>query len=695
MDILGKVINGYTFSAFINKGGFGSVYKAEKDGAFFAIKVFNEDYVLREFRKNPEGNNRLNREIEIMRTVNHNRLVKYVDDFQIEDETGKKIFLVMEFIEGTDLREILNERNFFSAEEGLPIFNQILEGIQALHTFNGEGEDTGIIHRDLKPENILLTSSGDIKIVDFGIAKVIDFTSLTSTGEIFGTGPYMSPEQITDSKHIDKRSDLYTAGVILYEILTGEHPFDYQNQPELIDKIKNIPPVPPRRRNYNISNHVENIILKLLEKDPYKRFSSISEILKALKNSTLTPEIQHKAELSPTFLLRLYNERNVLKEFTGKRTDFSFVEFPANLENVKACKGLLADIQTNPDLQVIIDPATVRLAYDSYRDTQGVKDLPYAPKDYSVITPEYLKDYSAQQQYVKLVLDKEADLKADILLTPFHYIHNSSVAYGPQRNSIEEWFDLDCKLAKESIDYRNQYYPSKKIYMGLCIKAASLHDERTKKFFLNTLSSLDVDGYLIYADGIDEKTSDITLYHYIDFLVELQRYTLKPVIAGRIPIGLGIGLLSFGISGFTAGAARFESFYEGLYSESSKAFNLYARYYFPELLTTVSILRKGPVKLEEIVNIIGQCKCIYCIGKATHELTVDKNAHLHFLESISNQVADIRSKNIDENIESFLSNLDTASAHFANLGRVFKPDEVAFARKWKEVFSSIKEQKYV
>lgn len=695
MDILGKVINGYTFSAFINKGGFGSVYKAEKDGVFFAIKVFNEDYVLREFRKNPNGNNRLNREIEIMRSVNHSRLVKYVDDFQIEDETGKKIFLVMEFIEGEDLRNVLNQIDFFSAEEGLLIFKQILEGVQALHTFNGEAENTGIIHRDLKPENILLTSSGEVKIVDFGIAKVIDFTSLTSTGEIFGTGPYMSPEQITDSKHIDKRSDLYTAGVIFYEILTGEHPFDYQNQPELIDKIKNVPPVPPRKRNSTISNSIENIILKLLEKDPYRRYSNVSEITKALDDSTFESETRHQAELSPTFLLRLYNERSVLKEFTEKRPDFGFVEFPANLENVNSCKGLLADIQANPNLQVIIDPATVRLAYDAYKDTQGVKDLPYAPKDYSIITPEYLKDYSAQKEYVKQVLEKEAALQADILLTPFHYIHNSSVVYGPQRNPIEEWFDLDCKLAKESIDYRNQYYPEKKIYMGVCIKAASLQDERTKKFFLNTLSSLDVDGYLIYADGIEEKTSDITLYHYIDFLIELQRYSFKPVIAGRIPIGLGIGLLSFGISGFTAGTARFESFYEELYSESSPAYNMYVRYYFPELLTSVSILRKTPTRLAEIVDTIGQCQCSYCIDKDILDLSKDKNANLHFLESVYNQVEAIRSRGTNENTEAFLAKLDTASEHFANLGRVFKPDQSAFIRKWKEVFSSIKEQKYV
>ena len=106
MALLNKTIKGYKFISFVNKGGVGAVYKAEKNGDFFAIKVFHEEYILREFKKHGEKNNRLQREIDIMKSVSHKYLVNYVDDFISEDETGKNYFLVMEFIDGTNLREI-------------------------------------------------------------------------------------------------------------------------------------------------------------------------------------------------------------------------------------------------------------------------------------------------------------------------------------------------------------------------------------------------------------------------------------------------------------------------------------------------------------------------------------------------------------------------------------------------------------
>ncbi|NQU33822.1 MAG: serine/threonine protein kinase, partial [Bacteroidetes bacterium] len=470
MALLNKTINGYKITAFINKGGFGAVYKAEKDGNNFAIKVFHEEYILKEFRKHGEKDNRLQREINIMKSVSHEYLVNYVDDFVLEDETGKNYFLVMEFVDGTNLREILSKSEKLEESKSIEIFKQILEGLQYLHNIRGDNNDAGIIHRDLKPENILIQENGKIKIVDFGISKVIDFTSLTSTGEIFGTGPYMSPEQITDSKHIDKRSDLYKAGVILYEMLTGLFPYDFQYQPELIEKIKNDPPIPPRRRNLSISNQIENLILKLLAKNPYQRFAKVSDILNSIKSLTKTIEIK-KYDLSPKFYLRLYTDKTVLEEFTKRNKEFGNVEFPANLENVPACKGLLKNIQEDNNIKIIIDPATIRLAYDTYTETKGICELPYAPKDFQVITPENLKDFSDQKIYVQQVLNKQIELGANILLSPFHYTHNSSQGYGPERNPTEEWFDLDCKLAKESIDYRNYNYPKKQIYLGICLRA--------------------------------------------------------------------------------------------------------------------------------------------------------------------------------------------------------------------------------
>ena len=222
MSVLGTIIHGYSFIEFLDSGNFGSVYKATKDGETYAIKIFREDYVLTQYREHGE-NNRIKREIEIMKSVNHQYLIKYIDDFKEDNMGVSSYFLVMEFAEGDTLRKYMNATPL-PEKEARDIFQKILSGLDALHNIRGDEEDKGIIHRDLKPENIFITNSGNIKILDFGLSKIIDYTSITTTGDFIGSPLYMSPEQITDSKNIDKRSDLYTAGVIFYEMLTAQKP---------------------------------------------------------------------------------------------------------------------------------------------------------------------------------------------------------------------------------------------------------------------------------------------------------------------------------------------------------------------------------------------------------------------------------------------------------------------------------------
>lgn len=688
MQLTGQTINGYKFLNFINKGGFGSVYKAEKNGVSYAVKVFEEEYVLREFKQHGEENNRLKREIEIMKSIRHDNLVEYIDDFVLDEEAGKKYFLVMEYIEGKNLRQILREQSTIEEKESLRIFLEVLKGVRYLHSFKGEEEEAGVIHRDLKPDNILISNSGNIKIVDFGISKVIDFTSITNTGEVFGTGPYMSPEQITDSKNIDKRSDLYTLGVILYEMLTGSFPYDFQFQPELIEKIKNEPAIPPRRKNFHISNKIENLILKLLEKNAYQRFSTAKQILDFIASPDEKVE-QKLYDLSPRFILRLYDDKTVLEEYTKKDPHFGNVIFPANLENHQ--KNLKQNIQENPNIKIIIDPSTVRLAYDTYIDTKGLCELPYAPEDYSVITPSYLQDYKKQKKYVQQVIDKQIELQSDILLSPFHYTHNSSIAYTPNSNPIQEWFDLDCKLIRESIDYRNEQYPEKEIYAGICIKADSLKDEKNKKFLLNVFSSFESDGFLIYADGIDANSSEVLLYQYLHFLRELQAWTKKPVIAGRVNIATGLGITSLGIAGFTLGTARFESFSEDLYKERQDAYNMGIKYYFPELLSSIFIKRKEPVKFDQISHILGFCDCFFCKGKDARDIIKDKNTKLHFLEQIHKEVASISRLSAKDRIGNYIYRLDSAINTYQELKGVFKPDDYSLLGKLKNIFSKFNE----
>lgn len=457
MALINQTINGYTFTEFIGAGGFGSVYKANKDGNTYAIKVFREDYILQEYKKRG-NNNRIQREIDIMKTASHPFLVRYIDDFKSNDLNVPSYFLVMEFAEGETLQKIIKNKKLTSEAQVVSIFKNILEGIRGLHQVRGADDSKGIIHRDLKPENIIV--NGDkIKILDYGISKVIDYTAITSTGNFLGSPLYSSPEQITDSKNIDKRSDLYTLGVIFYEMLTSKIPYEFNNLPELINKIKNESPIPPRKYFSGITNKFENIIFRLLEKNPYQRYLNIDELITAFnsEDSILTREY----DTTPKFVLRLWNDRTVLEEYLKNSEGTICVEFPAIHQFQQ--KKLLELIQGDRFLR-IIDPETVRYAYDTYTDRKGLLKLPYCPPTFEVITPAYLNSYKKQQDYVKSVIDEEANLGADIFISPYHYTHNTNVLPTYKQNPVEQWFDLDIKLLKESIDYKNSVpeYATKK-----------------------------------------------------------------------------------------------------------------------------------------------------------------------------------------------------------------------------------------
>ncbi|NOR85725.1 protein kinase [archaeon] len=683
MSIIGKTIKGYKIIEFIDSGGFGSVYKAEKDAIIYAIKIFREDYVLKEYREKGE-NNRIKREIDIMKSVSHPNLIKYIDNFKEILSGVPSYFLIMEYAEGVNLRKLLNQKSL-SEQEAINIFAEILDGVNSLHSIRGENEKTGIIHRDLKPENIIVNNS-NIKILDYGISKIIDYTSITSTGEVMGSPRYMSPEQINDSKHIDKRSDIYTLGVILYEMLTNNLPYEYSNLQELYQRIINEPPIPPRRRNIAINNQLENIILRLLEKQPYKRHHSVDELKQAILNTNGVQQVK-KYDTSINLYIRLYNEKSAIENFSKKYKEKINVIFPINYRNLTQTKNILPMLHAG-NFNILIDPATIRLAYSAQQEVKGLQELPYAPPKFNVVTPQYLSDNQKKQEYVKQVIDEQAKLSPNILVTPFHYVHNTNAPATQRRNPVAEWFDLDIKLIKESVDYKNSIndYKELPLFAGICINSESLLDQTFKADFLNIFSALDCDGYLIYVDNISNATNVTSLYHYIDTLVNLQTFTKKPVIAGRVSPGLGLGLISAGISGFSTGTARFESFYEDLYKEATDAYNMYERYYFPELLGTIAILRKNPVKLKQIFDAIGYCNCHYCNGKQYIDIIKAPNNKLHFLENIHKEIENVRKLPKEDRISYFIERIETAIFNYELLSNVFKSSDYAHLRNWKNIF---------
>ena len=227
----GLIINGYEITEYIGKGQFGTVYVCRKDSKNYAMKIFNLDYVASEYGIHGE-NNRIKNEIEALKRVKHKNTINYVDDGTFTNNNQTYIYVIMEQAKGIELKKYINQ-NDLQFEDVIEIANQILDALDCIHQNN-------IIHRDLKPQNIFIDEKKNVKVLDYGLSKIIDFTSITSTGDMIGSPIYMSPEQIKDSKHIDYRSDYYSLGVILFELLSHQFPYSAGNRDELFYKIINI-----------------------------------------------------------------------------------------------------------------------------------------------------------------------------------------------------------------------------------------------------------------------------------------------------------------------------------------------------------------------------------------------------------------------------------------------------------------------
>jgi len=190
-------------------------------------------------------------------------------------EEGGLFYITMEFVEGRSLQSLIDSHQPFPVPRVLKLMEQVCSALDFAHQHN-------VVHRDVKPANLMLTSDDIVKITDFGTAKILQFGT-AQTAHVMGTPSYMSPEQVK-GKPVDGRSDIFSLGVILYELMTGEKPFPGQNITTVIYKIINEEPIPPRSLDSSIHPGLSAVISRALAKDPAARYQSCNELLSALKN---------------------------------------------------------------------------------------------------------------------------------------------------------------------------------------------------------------------------------------------------------------------------------------------------------------------------------------------------------------------------------------------------------------------------
>jgi len=254
----------YEIVQMLGQGGMGAVYKA-KDlelDRIVALKVIRPELAV-----HPDILRRFKQELILARQITHRNVIRI---FDLSEAQGIK-FITMEFIEGQDLKSLINEKGRLGFEEAVRIIEQVCLALEAAHK-------EGVVHRDLKPQNIMLDKQGRAAVMDFGIARSVESGGMTQTGMLMGTPEYMSPEQVM-GEHVDVRSDLFTLGVILYELLLGSMPYKSETTQAAMFKRTRELPKPPISVDSTVPRLLSDITVKCLQIDPTLRYQSAREIL--------------------------------------------------------------------------------------------------------------------------------------------------------------------------------------------------------------------------------------------------------------------------------------------------------------------------------------------------------------------------------------------------------------------------------
>ena len=275
--LIGHRVDGkYELLARLGEGGMSVVYRARRVhiGDDVAVKILTGKFV-----KDDAALARFRREARAAAMLRHPNVIT-IHDFGETDDAHAPAYIVMEFVRGTPLRELLHSENHFSVERGVRLMRGICAGVASAHR-------QGVVHRDLKPENILVVAPDDdfemesVRVVDFGLAKLLADAGGTSTGAVVGTPYYMSPEQCL-GEPLDTRSDVYSLGAMFYEMLSGQRPFEAETVSGLISRHLHEPP-PPFEFSLGIPRRVSMGIMHALSKDPDDRPQTATELARQMQ----------------------------------------------------------------------------------------------------------------------------------------------------------------------------------------------------------------------------------------------------------------------------------------------------------------------------------------------------------------------------------------------------------------------------
>ncbi len=259
----------YELDGVVGRGGMAEVYRARdiRLDRIVAVKTLREDLA-----RDATFQARFRREAQSAASLNHPSIVAVYDTGEDAEGPAHVPYIVMEYVDGRTLRELLRDDRRLLPERALEITDGVLRALDYSHR-------NGIVHRDIKPGNVMLTRSAEVKVMDFGIARAVSDAqaTMTQTAQVIGTAQYLSPEQARGER-VDARSDLYSTGCLLYELLTGRPPFTGDSPVAIAYQHVRENPIPPSRIDPEIPAWADSIVLKAMAKDPADRYQSAAEM---------------------------------------------------------------------------------------------------------------------------------------------------------------------------------------------------------------------------------------------------------------------------------------------------------------------------------------------------------------------------------------------------------------------------------
>jgi serine/threonine-protein kinase len=437
-----KKVGKYDVIEMIARGGMGAVYKAKHP----TLKRY---VILKQLtlRGGAGFIQRFKREASLMFDFRNEHIVQVFDHFK----EGASYYIAMEYVDGTSLDKLIFERGYLSIEASVLIFSGICKGLKYAH-------DLGVIHRDIKPANILISKEGEVKLVDFGIAtsKEMGDDGLTKAGMTLGTPAYMSPEQISDTKNVDKRADIYSMGVVLYEMVTGEKPFPSSFTPEAISQINRGVYTRPQKFNPSIPGVLRKLIKKAMHHKASKRYRDLQHIVHILSR-----------------FIRKYRNQKAINRDIKKYLSGSDITLPSAFSIGKKMKGLAVAVLLGIVVAIVLCLGGLYFFYKGYY-YEYFKNRDFGSIEIQASVPEgYYKDPEMIYAISRLT-PVEPQTNEDQMLYDYRLV--------PEGSRLEDRIKQFFVKKEETSEKENFVLSSNTVYLPAGLYSLELYLENLKYY---------------------------------------------------------------------------------------------------------------------------------------------------------------------------------------------------------------------